>query len=232
MEITLNGLSKHFGKKIVLDQLDCKLAGSTIVALIGSNGAGKSTLLKTLSTLYTPTHGEILIDGQPLSRNRIDLRRRLHFLSDSPFFVGNTPIDHVCMAATLYQRPLDQLKKQIIDWFRQFELLSVAEQSIETLSRGQKYKVAFVGLLAANPDLWLLDEPFAAGVDPGGIAVMRRCVNKAVGGGATVIYSTQIVELAEQFSNHLLVLHQGKITLDRSIDDWNRDKSRMLKQTN
>ncbi len=118
------------------------------------------------------------------------------------------------MSATLYKRPLAGLKKKIVDWMRQFDLLDIAEKPVIRLSRGQKYKAAFIGLLAADPDLWLLDEPFAAGVDPPGISAIKRSINKVLGTGKTVVYSTQIVELAESFSDRVLVLHNGQLKSD------------------
>lgn len=214
MQVELRCVSKSYSSENVLDEIDTKIQPGTLVALVGTNGAGKTTLLKIMATLNAIDSGAVLFDDQRLIRGRTDLRRKLHYLSESPFFLAGTPLDHVCMAATLYGRDLNSLKHQIVDWLQQFDLLEKAEQSIRGLSRGQKYKVAFIGLLAANPELWLLDEPFAAGVDPTGISAIKRCINKVIGSGRIVIYSTQIVEIAEHFSDRLWVLHKGKLKVD------------------
>ena len=214
MKIKLCGLCKRYGTEDVLDSIETELEPGKLVSLVGSNGAGKSTLMKLLSTLHAPTSGHILFDGEILQRDRIDLRAKLYYLEDSPFFLSDSPIDHICLSAALFNRPLDGLKQNIIEWLRQFDLLDMAEKPISTMSRGQRYKVAFIALLAANPELWLLDEPFAAGVDPTGISAIKRNLNKVVGAGATVIYSTQIVELAESFSDQVWVLHKGRLKID------------------
>ena len=224
MKIKLCGLSKRFGSTTILDSVESELGGGQVISLIGSNGAGKTTLLKMLATLSAPTSGEIYFDDQLLTRKRMDLRGRLHFLSDSPYFLSNNPVDHICLAAAYYNRSVEGLKTQIIDWLREFDLLEHADRPIATLSRGQKYKVAFVGLLAANPELWLLDEPFAAGVDPTGISVIKRKIDKRVGGGGTVIYTTQIVELASSFSDRILILNKGKLQVDSKTKDLNLDE--------
>ena len=211
MKIDLQGVSKQFGNQTALDGIDCEFDSGQLIALVGSNGAGKTTLLRTLATLYKPTTGQILFDQEPLSHQRLDLRSKLHYLDESPRLHG-TAIDHICMSANLYDRSLTGLKARILGWLKDFGIFESAEAT--NLSRGQKYKAAFIGLLAASPQLWLLDEPFAAGADPTGISAIKREINKAVGAGHTVIYSTQIVELAEQFSDRVLVLHKGKLLVD------------------
>lgn len=223
MKMQLCGLTKGHGENKVLDSVDTEADAGELICLVGANGAGKTTLMKTMSTLFVPTEGKVFIDGEELSRNREDLRKKLHYLADSPFFLTNRPITHICQAAVLYGRPLLRVRQQIIGWLQQFDLLEKAEHKISSLSRGQRYKVAFIGMLAANPELWILDEPFAAGVDPTGISAIKRCIVKACGAGKTVIYSTQIVEIAEQFSDRIWVLHDSKLKIDAKSKEFSRD---------
>ena len=215
MEICLRRIRKSFLDSVALDNIDLDVESGQLIAVVGTNGAGKSTLLKTIATLLTPSSGDLLIDGEVLTIRRVDLRRRLHFLDESPELLGSV-VNHICRVVHLYERDLNGLKDKIVQWLKEFELLGVAHA--RGLSRGQKYKAAFVGLCAACPDLWLLDEPFAAGVDPLGISAIKRAINKAVGSGATVIYSTQIVDLAESFSDRVLVMNSGQIALDIPTD--------------
>ncbi len=211
MKISLRGIGKSFLDDSALDDIDLDIESGELIAVVGTNGAGKTTILKILATLLSTDEGEVRMDGELLTHRRIDLRSRLHFLEESPVLLGST-IDHICRVVHLYDRELPGLKEKILSWLREFELMEVAHRY--GLSRGQKYKAAFVGICAANPELWLLDEPFAAGVDPTGISAMKRAINKAVGSGSTVMYSTQIVELAETFSDRILVMNRGKIELD------------------
>lgn len=211
MKISLRGIGKSFLDDSALDDIDLDIESGELIAVVGTNGAGKTTILKILATLLSTDEGEVRMDGELLTHRRIDLRSRLHFLEESPVLLGST-IDHICRVVHLYDRELPGLKEKILSWLREFELMEVAHRY--GLSRGQKYKAAFVGICAANPELWLLDEPFAAGVDPTGISAMKRAINKAVGSGSTVVYSTQIVELAETFSDRILVMNRGKIELD------------------
>lgn len=223
MKMQLCGLSRGVGKSMILDSVDATLEPGELICAVGANGAGKTTLMKMMATLFAPSEGQILIDGERLNRQRTDLRAKLHYLSDSPFFLTNNPVTHIYRAALLYGQPPTRVKQQIVGWLRQFDLLDKAEHKISSLSRGQKYKVAFIGLLAANPDLWLLDEPFAAGVDPTGISAIKRCILKACGAGHTVVYSTQIVEIAEQFSDRIWILHDSKLRVDARSEEFESD---------
>ncbi|MEM9944396.1 MAG: ATP-binding cassette domain-containing protein [Planctomycetota bacterium] len=146
MKIKIHNLSKCFDGNQILDGFTAELESGQLVALLGNNGAGKSTLMKLLATLYLPDEGSVYFDGEELARNRLDLRCKLHFLSDQNLFLSDFPVDHVCLAASLYHRSLNTIRSQIIQWFRQFDLLEHCETRISKLSRGQKYKVAFIGM--------------------------------------------------------------------------------------
>lgn len=214
MFVSVKNLSIQLSKRLILDSIDCEFRSGERIAVVGANGVGKTTFLRALGTCYLGETGSITMDGQILRRDRIDLRQRLHLLADDPVFAGETPIDHICQAALYYQRDLLKLKSPILNWLREFDLLPSAARPLALLSKGQRYKVAFVGLLAAGPDLWLMDEPFSSGVDPLGMAAIKREINKFTGQGGIAVFSTQIVELAEQFSDRVLVLSEGRLALD------------------
>ena len=102
MKMQLCGLSRGAGKSRVLDSVNATLEAGELICAVGANGAGKTTLMKMMATLFAPTEGEVLIDGEPLNRQRTDLRAKLHYLSDSPFFLTNNPVTHIYRAALLY----------------------------------------------------------------------------------------------------------------------------------
>jgi len=94
---------------------------------------------------------------------------------------------------------------------REFDLLPLANSPFATLSRGQRYKAVLATLLAIDPEVWLLDEPFASGMDPHGINAFKRRAREAAARGRTVIYSTQILDAAERFSDRICIIHRGKV---------------------
>jgi ABC-type multidrug transport system ATPase subunit len=212
MRISIQSVSKRFGGVEALRDVSLDIEPGQIVTLVGANGAGKTTLLRLLATLYVPDVGQIHFDGELLERGRIDLRRRLHFLPDFPVaFLDKSAIEHIGMALALYDRPTAGLEERVLELLRDFDLLPMAEFPLRTLSRGELYKAALAALIAIDPELWLLDEPLASGMDPRGLAACRRYAREAVARGRTVIYSTQILEAAERFSDRVCILHRGRV---------------------
>lgn len=213
MRVELKGIRKVFDQRAVLDAVTMTVEPGQVVAVLGANGAGKTTLLRLLAGILGPTRGEVLFDGEVFKRGRLDLRQRLCFLPDYPaVFEHWTVLQHIGMVLRLYgEGSKEGLEDKVMDLLKGFDLLAVAESPFMILSRGQRYKAALVAMIAANPEIWLLDEPFASGMDPHGINEFKGRAREAAQAGRTIFYTTQIVEAAERFSNLICVLHEGKV---------------------
>ena len=97
-------------------------------------------------------------------------------------------------------------------------MLPLAESPLATLSRGELYKAALVAVLAVDPEVWMFDEPFASGMDPHGLTAFRRLARDAAARGRTILYSTQILDVAERFADAVCVLHRGKVRAFGAIE--------------
>lgn len=224
MQITLESLSKRYGKVSALRGVSLDIAPRQVVAIVGRNGAGKTTLLRCLAGIVVPSGGRILYDGEQFRRDRLDLRRRLHFLPDFPFVFGDfTPIQHLSMALRLYGVTQDGLEDRALDIFRALDLLPVADRKLAQLSRGEIYKSALSALVLLDPELWLLDEPFASGMDPNGITWFKDQARAAARRGHTVIYSTQILEVAERSADRVCVIEDGSVHLFDTVESLQRE---------
>lgn len=211
MRSQLANLSKSYFRKQVLKHLHAEFEPGQIVAILGENGAGKTTLLQIMAGLLVPTTGAVYYDEILFQRRRIDLRRRLHFLPDFPaFFAGGTVLSHLAMMMKLYETDSAETRLCVTDLLEKFDLLSLIHADPLRLSRGQAYKVALAGLIAVQPELWLLDEPFASGMDPRGLRIFREEAAAAAASGATILFSSQILAAAEQLATHVLVLHESE----------------------
>jgi len=209
VHLELRHLTKSYEANRALDDFSLTVAPGSVVAIIGLNGAGKTTLLRSLAGLVAPTRGEIFLNGRRFRRDRLDLRREIFFLPDFPVLFGqHTPLQHLSLLLRVYERDTTGLDDTLLGLLRDFDLLALAETPIGHLSRGQIYKTALAALVAVRPSLWLLDEPFASGLDPQGLAMLKHHVRTA---GATVLYSTQILEIAEKFSDLLCVIDRGRL---------------------
>ena len=226
MKIELQGVAKKFKSLRALDSVSVTIEPGQVLALIGPNGAGKTTLLRCLAAIAAPDEGKVLYDGEPFFRERLDLRRRFLFLPDfPPVFDEWSPLQHLGMTFRLYGLEDVVPEEQVLDLLREFDLLPLANAPFGTLSRGQRYKAALVTLLALNREVWLLDEPFASGMDPNGINAFKRHARAAAAQGRTVIYSTQILDAAERFSDRICVIHRGQIRAFMPTAELRRDHS-------
>jgi len=212
MKVTVAGLKKRFGRQRVLKSVDLDLPKGSIVALVGVNGAGKSTILHCLAGLLSIDGGTVSFDAEEFRPDNIELRRRLLFLPDFPYFVlAKTLLEHFSLIIRLYGRDASALTDKTMNLLREFDLLPFAARPLVELSRGQLYKGALIALILADPDLWLLDEPLASGMDPLGLRAFQKYARQAADRGSTILYSTQMLDVAERFSDHVAVLHDGLI---------------------
>jgi ABC-2 type transport system ATP-binding protein len=211
MRISIESLSKRYGRVRALDNATLAIEPGQILAVMGVNGAGKTTLLRCLSAVVTGS-GTILYDGQRFTRGSMSLRRRIAFLPDFPIaFPHHTVLRHIGMVLRLYEADNPKIEPRVLELLRGFDLLPLIDTRMAQLSRGQAYKTALAALLAADSELLLLDEPFSSGMDPNGITFLKRQARAAAARGKTVIYSTQILDIAETLSDRVLVIDRGQV---------------------
>jgi len=226
MKIEIQEVVKKFKSLRALDSVSLSIEPGQVLALIGPNGAGKTTLLRCLAAIVAPDEGNMLYDGERFVRERLDLRRRFLFLPDfPPVFDEWTPLQHLGMTLRLYGLDGAGIEERVLDLLREFDLLPLANAPFGTLSRGQRYKAALVTLLTLDREVWLLDEPFASGMDPHGINAFKRHARAAAARGRTIIYSTQILDAAERFSDRICVIHRGQIRAFTAATELQRDHS-------
>jgi len=218
MKIELRAVTKAYGSVRALDRASLEIAPGQIVAILGANGAGKTTLLRCLAGVAAPDSGEIQYDEEPFGRDNIPLRQRLSFLPDFPVVFYEMPVvRHIGMVLKLHGADAPGVEDRVAQLLKEFDLFALAENPLQSLSRGQLYKAALVALIAANPELWLLDEPFASGMDPHGINSFKKFAREAATAGRTIVYTTQILDVVEKFSDRVCILHQGEVRAFDSV---------------
>jgi ABC-2 type transport system ATP-binding protein len=202
--IAFEKVTKRFGKRVVLDGFDFSLSPGMVTVLLGRNGAGKSTLLRLCLGVLRPEAGRVEVCGHDPVRRARDVRRLVGYVPDKPdVYDWMTP-----------RELLRFLEPQYPTWNRDraarvAEQLSVPMDSpFKALSRGEGMKAMLMAALAPDPQLLLLDEPFA-GLDP----VAREEVLKGVirAGEQTILCATHDLDVAARIADRVAVLSRGKI---------------------
>lgn len=221
--IELTNLTKRYRSIAALSDVSATIAPGQIVAVVGANGAGKTTLLRCLAGVAAPTRGEVRYDGQVFHREQIDVRKKFAFLPDVPvIYPEMTVLQHMAMVLRLYETKRQGLAAMVLELLRDLDLVPLAESRLKRLSRGQTYKAALAAVIAVDPDVWMFDEQFASGIDQSGLSVFRRRARHAAARGRTILYTTQLLELAEQFADRVMVLHQGELRVFDDIEALRR----------
>ncbi|HLP75535.1 MAG TPA: ABC transporter ATP-binding protein [Candidatus Paceibacterota bacterium] len=210
MRIEFQGVTKSYRSIRALDGLSLQIEPGQIVSLLGPNGAGKTTFIRCLAGIAAPDKGAVYLDEREFNRNQMDLRRRMHLLPDFPFQFWDQPVlRNISIVLRLFDADGPGAEERVLELLHEFDMLPLALRPPASLSRGQSYKAALVAMIAADREVWLLDEPFASGMDPHGIDAFKRRARDAANRGRTIIYSTQLLDVAERFSDRVCLIHQG-----------------------
>lgn len=221
MTIELRDVTIKYGKTKALDEVSIRFDPGELVAVVGLNGAGKSTLLRALSGLEKLKDGNLYLNELPFRLDRLDVRREMMFIPDCPdVILHESLLRNISLFVTHYDRTeAAGIEERILDQMQAFDLLDKIDRIANDLSRGELYKFGLVLLKELQLKLWLLDEPFASGMDAPGIRKFRTIAKEFVEQGGSVIYSTQMVDLAEGFSDRIVVIDRGKIIADTNDGD-------------
>ena len=208
--ITVSNLTKTFGAQTVVSDVSFMLEPNTATALIGPNGAGKTTTLSMLTGLLAPTSGTIEIAGVT------DIRREIGFLPQYPqFYPWLTALEFTEMAAKLSGVPGPAVKKEAKRVLAFVGLEEAMKKKTATFSGGMKQRLGMAQAIVHKPKLLLLDEPVSA-LDPVG---RREIMNllKELQQQTTILYSTHILNDAEEMTDQLLFLRKGELVESGSL---------------
>ncbi|MBL9133112.1 MAG: ABC transporter ATP-binding protein [Verrucomicrobiaceae bacterium] len=212
MHVELSEVTKRYGGTTALNGVSLNLPPASVVAVLGENGAGKSTLLRLLAAMLVPDKGLIRYDGREFDREKLDLRQKVFFTPDIPLaFPGNDVARNLAMFAGVYGRPMAGREEHLRHWLDQTGLAPLLRRDPWVLSRGQLWKMALMCGAVVEPELWLVDEPFASGMDAIGIGAWRRLARHLADRGSTILYTTQMVEMAAEFADRICVLREGRV---------------------
>ena len=209
--IEFQDVSKTYGATQALKDLNLSIQEGQIVGLIGHNGAGKSTTIKSLVSVINPTAGKILVDGLDLASNRLRIKQKIGYVADSPdLFLRLTAQEFWDLVAASYGLNKQDYENRLVDLLGLFDFASHRYEIIETFSHGMRQKVFVIGALLSDPDIWVLDEPMT-GLDPQAAFDLKQLMRAHADKGKTVLFSTHVLEVAEQLCDRLAILKKGEL---------------------
>ena len=211
--IKIDGLTKHYGRHTVVDELSFDCEPGEVLGFLGPNGAGKSTTMKMLTGFVTPSTGAASICGHDIETDGLAARQRLGYLPEgAPCYAEMTPgsfLDFIANIRGMVGKERQSRLEQVIETLH---LEPVLRQTIDTLSKGFKRRVGLAQAILHNPDVLILDEP-TDGLDPNQKHEVRDLI-RSMSADKLIVISTHILEEVEALCSRAIIIADGKVLAD------------------
>ncbi|EPC80990.1 putative ABC transporter ATP-binding protein YxlF [Lacticaseibacillus paracasei subsp. paracasei Lpp37] len=215
--LTLQHVSKHFGSKQVLQDLNLTVPAGSIYGFVGENGAGKTTTMKLILGLDQASAGAIEVAGQPVHFGETETNRQTGYLPDVPAFYGYmTAPEYLKLCGQLTGLRGAELQSRVAAMLIQVGLAD-AKHRISGFSRGMRQRLGIAQALLNTPKLLICDEPTSA-LDPQGRTDFLQLL-ASLRGQTTILFSTHILSDVERICDHVGILHHGRLQVSAPLDD-------------
>ena len=205
------GVSKKYGKKEVLKNINLQLERGKIIGLLGPNGSGKTTLIKIINGLLTADAGDIKVSGEQIG---IESKKIISYLPDRTYLADWMKVkDIVGMFDDFYK---DFSRENAEDMLKRLNINE--DDRLKTLSKGNKEKVQLILVMSRQAQLYLLDEPIG-GVDPAARDYILNTIITNYNPDASVVISTHLISDVEKVLDEAIFINNGEIVLHESVDD-------------
>ena len=211
--VEIDQVSKRFGRLAAVADLSLQVPAGSIYGFIGPNGSGKTTTLRMIMRILHPDHGGIRVLGEERLGAAND---RVGYLPEERGLYKQMKVRDVLRFYAELKGCL-RCGPSIDAWLKRMSLSAWAGKKVETLSKGMAQKVQFIATVVARPQLVLLDEPFS-GLDPVNMDVLRQAILDLRRDGATIIFSTHDMAMAEKMCDFIFMIHQGRKVLDGTLE--------------
>ena len=205
------GLVKRYGDKTALSGVDLAVPVGTVTAVLGPNGAGKTTAVRILATLATADEGRATVAGFDVATQPSEVRRRVGLAAQDatvdPLLTGH---ENLTMIGELHQLPRREAKARATELLAQFDLADASTKLASSFSGGMRRRLDLAATLVARPEVLFLDEP-TTGLDPRARNDLWAVLETLVGGGATILLTTQYLDEADRLSDDIVVIDHGTV---------------------
>ena len=217
--ITVEGAHKKYGDTLALSGLDLLVARGTVHGVLGPNGAGKTTLVRILSTLLRPDGGRVEVAGHDVLTEARQVRFRIGLLGQHAALDEElSGRQNLEMFGRLYHLGARHARVRAGELLARFGLADTGRKAVRHYSGGMRRRLDLAASLITDPEVLFLDEP-TTGLDPRGRTEVWTAVRSLVGGGTTVLLTTQYLEEADQLADRVSVVDRGRVVADGTPDE-------------
>ncbi|MEU7183334.1 MULTISPECIES: ATP-binding cassette domain-containing protein [Streptomyces] len=219
LAIVVEGLRKRYKDKQALDGLDLTVRAGTVQGILGPNGAGKTTAVRIMSTLLRPDEGRIEVSGINVRTRAEEVRSQIGLLGQNAAVdEGLSGRQNLEMFGRLHHLGARRAGVRADELLAQFGLADTGNKAIKQYSGGMRRRLDLAASLISRPQVLFLDEP-TTGLDPRGRTEVWNAVRSLVGGGTTVLLTTQYLEEADQLADRIAVINHGKVIAEGTADE-------------
>ena len=223
--LQIQHLTKTYGDKKAVDDLNLHIAPGEIYGFIGHNGAGKTTTLKAVVGILQFDEGEIFIDGVSVREQPLVCKKKIAYIPDNPdLYEFMTGIQYLNFVADIFGVSADDRQERIRHYGDLFKLTADLAQPIAAYSHGMKQKLAIIAAWLHQPQLIIMDEPFV-GLDPTASHLLKGMMCEVCDQGGAIFFSTHVLEVAEKLCDKVAIIKQGQLIRAGTMDEVKGDDS-------
>jgi ABC-2 type transport system ATP-binding protein len=225
VSLELIGLSRRFGPVVALDGLTFGVPPGQVFGFLGPNGAGKTTTMRAIFGVVALEAGQVRWRGGPVTEQ--DRHRFGYMPEERGLYPGMQILDQLEYLGRLHDMPTAAARGAARNWLKRLGLAGRESAKLEALSHGNQQRVQLAAALIHDPDLLVLDEPFA-GLDPGGVDDMTEILAERAEAGVTVLFSSHQLDLVEHICQSVAIIHRGRVVAQGAVADLERgDRPRL-----
>ena len=223
--LKIHHLTKTYGEKKAVDDLNIHINPGEIYGFIGHNGAGKTTTLKSVVGILQFDQGEILINGKSIQADPLACKREIAYIPDNPdLYDYMAGIKYLNFIADVFGVSAEDRQARIRKYADLFELTADLAQPIAAYSHGMKQKLAIIAAWLHQPKLIIMDQPFV-GLDPKASHLLKGMMRDVCDAGGAIFFSTHVLEVAEKLCDKVAIIKGGKLIRSGTMDEVKGDDS-------
>ena len=217
--LKIENLTKKYGDKSAIDNLNLEVQDGEIFGFIGHNGAGKTTTIKCMVGILEFDNGNIYINGNSIKDEPLKCKKDIAYIPDNPDIYENlTGISYLNFVADIFEIDKKTREERINKYAEAFEIKNELQDLISSYSHGMKQKLVIISALIHTPKLLILDEPFV-GLDPKASFTLKEIMKEMTKEGAAIFFSSHVLEVVEKLCDKIGIIKEGKLITYGTVEE-------------